>query len=81
MEYIALLEQMESGLRREAEIAWPPAKTAALAAAAGAPPPGKRAGAGGARAQDRDGATLSPGSAGRGTSGSITYICFGSKYV
>lgn len=41
VEYIALLEQMESGLHREAEIAWPPARSAALAAAAGAARPGR----------------------------------------
>lgn len=74
MEYIALLEQMESGLHREAEIAWPPAKSAVLAAAARAPPPGEGAGAGagGARAQRGDGAALCPCAAAWGASGSIT---------
>lgn len=74
MEYIALLEQMESGLHREAEIAWPPAKGAVLAAAARAPPPGEGAGAGagGARAQRGDGAALCPCAAAWGASGSIT---------
>lgn len=79
VEYIALLEQMESGLHREAEIAWPPAKSVVLAAAAAAPAPGK--GSGGSRAQDGDGAALCPCGAGRGARGRITYLCFGSKHV
>jgi len=40
VEYIALLEQMESGLHWEVEIAWLPAKSGVLAVVAGAPPPG-----------------------------------------
>lgn len=57
---------MESGLRREAEIAWPPAKSSALAADAGAAPSGEGAGAGGGRAQRRDGAISPPTMLGRG---------------
>lgn len=48
MEYIALLEQMESGLHWEREIAWLPAKSTGLAAVAKAPTTGTDSGAGAA---------------------------------
>lgn len=59
MEYIALLEQMESGLHWEREIAWLPAKSTGLAAAAKAPATGSGSGSGA-------GAALCPRKAGWG---------------